>query len=115
MKFKENSERPAVEKRAFYCCDSLTEVLWAEGSEIEVIEEEAFEDTQLNKLELPGSLEYIGARMCPARTELLLTKQSANRRLQKWKAEFLQNRYHVLGTRKRKEGESESGTPCAVM
>jgi hypothetical protein len=104
-----------VEKRAFYCCDSLTEVLWAGESEVEVIEEEAFENTQLNQLELPGSLEYIGARMCPARTELLLTKDSANRRFKKWKVSFLQNRNHVMGTRRRNEDESESEKRCAVM
>jgi hypothetical protein len=104
-----------IEKRAFYSCNSLTEVLWAERSKIKVIEEEAFEDMQLNKLEIPGSLEYIGARMCPARTELLLTKKSTNQRFETWKVSFLENRDHVMGTRRRKEDESESGKPCEVM
>jgi hypothetical protein len=77
-------------------------VLWTGGSKVKVIEEEAFEDTQLNQLEIRGSLQYIGAWMCPARRELLLTKESANRRFEKWKASFLQNRTHVMGLGQKK-------------
>jgi hypothetical protein len=36
-----------VEKRAFFSCHSLTELLWTEGSEVKVIEEEAFGKTDL--------------------------------------------------------------------
>jgi hypothetical protein len=84
-----------IEKRAFYSCDSLTELLWAEGSKVKVIEEEAFDDTQLKSLVIPGSLQYIGARMCPSTTELLLTRESSISMFEKWKASFMVNRNEV--------------------
>jgi hypothetical protein len=74
-------------------------LLWAEGSQVEVIEEEAFENTQLEKLVIPGSLQYIGARICPSRTELLLTRESKISKFEKWKALFMVNRNEVMGTR----------------
>jgi hypothetical protein len=94
-----------VEKRAFLCCHSLTELLWTERSEVKVIEEEAFEHTGLERLEIPGSLQYIGARMCPARTELLLTRESRIPKFEKWKASFMLNRNEVMGTRSAHEME----------
>jgi hypothetical protein len=96
-----------IEKRAFYSCCSLTELLWAEGSKVKVIEEGAFEDTRLEKLEIPGSLQYIGARMCPARTELWLTSESRISKFETWKASFLLNRDYVMGTRTGHEMEDE--------
>jgi hypothetical protein len=122
-----------VEKRAFYCCRSLAELLWAEGSKVKVIEEEAFEHTQLKKLGIPGTLQYIGARICPATTELLLTRESMMRKFETWKALFLLNRNDVMGIRTghemedaeegeegedrkdREEGGSESKKRDAVM
>jgi hypothetical protein len=113
-----------VEKWALYSCYSLTELLWAEGSKVEVIEEEAFEHTHLNKMEIPGSLQYIGARMCPATTELLLTKESMIPKFETWKVLFVMNRNHVMGTRtgheiedgeEEEEGGSESTWRCSVM
>jgi hypothetical protein len=101
-----------VEKRAFYCCSSLTELRWAEGSEVKMIEEEAFEGTRLKKLEIPRSLQYIGARICPATTELLLTRASTIPMFEEWKALFVLNRNHVMGTRtghEMEEGEEEEG------
>jgi hypothetical protein len=119
-----------VEKRAFYYCYSLTEVLWAEGSQVKVIEEEAFAYTQLKKLEISGSLQYIAARMCPATTELLLTTKSRIPKFERWKVLFLLNRNEMMGTRTGYEmedgengedredgedGESESRKRCAVI
>jgi hypothetical protein len=37
-----------IKKRAFYCCDSLKKWQWAEGNQVQVIEEKAFEDTRQN-------------------------------------------------------------------
>jgi hypothetical protein len=110
-----------MEKRAFYYCQSLRELLWAERSKVKVIEEEVFGGTQLKKLEIPGSLQYIGARICPATTELLLTTDSRNPMFKKWKASFVANRNHVMGKRTRdemgdgEEGECESRKRCVVM
>jgi hypothetical protein len=86
-----------IEKWAFYSCRSLTEVLSAEGSQVQVIEKEAFEHPWLKKLEIPGSLQYIGARMCPATTELLLTRESKIPMFENWKMLFLMNRNHEMG------------------
>jgi hypothetical protein len=100
------------------------ELLWTEGRKVKVIEEEAFEDTQLKKLEIPGSLQYIGARMCSATTELFLTRESKIPMFQEWKSSFLLDRDHVMGTRtghemedgeEEEEGGSESRKRCAVM
>jgi hypothetical protein len=88
-----------VEKGAFYYCDSLMELVWAEGSKVQVIEEEAFEGTHLKKLVIPGSLQYIGGRICPSTTELLLTSESKLSMFEEWKASFLVNRNEVMGTR----------------
>jgi hypothetical protein len=96
-----------VEKRAFYGCYSLIELDWSEGSKVEMIEEEAFENTQLKKLVILGSLEYIGARMCPVTTKLLLTSESMIRMFEEWERLFLQNRNHVMGKRIRYEMEEE--------
>jgi hypothetical protein len=96
-----------VEKRAFFFCHSFTDLHWAEGSQIKVIEEEAFEDTDVKKLIIPGSLEYIGARMCPSTTELLLTKESSIRKFEKWRASFMVSRNEVMGTRPGHEMEDE--------
>jgi hypothetical protein len=95
--------------------------LWAERTQVKVIEEEAFEDTQLEKLEIPGSLQYIGARMCPATTELLLTTKSRNGMFTKRKRLFMVNRNHVMGRRTGheledgEEGECASRKRCAVL
>jgi hypothetical protein len=62
-----------------------------------VIEEEAFEHTQLKKLVILGSLQYIGVRMCPSKTELLLTRESKITKFEKWKASFMINRNEVMG------------------
>jgi hypothetical protein len=103
------------------------ELLWTEGSKVKVIEEEAFEDTQLKKLVIPGSLHYIGARMCPSTTELLLTRESMIPKFETWKTSFLLNRNHVMVTRTGhemedgedgedgEERESESRKRCAVI
>jgi hypothetical protein len=114
-----------VEKRAFYCCDSLTKLLWAEGSKVQVIEEKAFEGTHLEKLVIPGSLQYIGCRICPSTTELLLTSESRLPMFEKWKASFLVNRNEVMGTRTghemeeheqdRKDGGAKSSKCCALL
>jgi hypothetical protein len=88
-----------VEKRAFFCCFLLTELLWAEGTKVKVIEEEAFEYTRLTKLEIPGSLQYIGARICRRTTKLLLTRESRIPKFETWKASFLLDRNHVMDTR----------------
>jgi hypothetical protein len=117
-----------VEKSAFSSCDSLKELHWARGSKVKVIEEEAFENTLLKNLEIPGSLQYIGARICPATTELLLTRSSAMMPMfQEWKALFVVNRNEVMGRRTGdemedgdegedgEEGESESRKRCMVM
>jgi hypothetical protein len=116
-----------IEKWAFYSCGSLTELLWAEGNKVKVIEEEAFERTQLKILVIPGSLQYIGARMCPATTELLLTRESMISKFETWKALFVANRNHVMGRRtghemeeeedrgKGEERGSKSRKRCAVM
>jgi hypothetical protein len=88
-----------IEKLAFFASKSLTELMWAQGSQIKVIEEEAFEKTQLTKLVIPGSLQYIGARICPATTELLLTSSSTIPMFEEWRALFVLNRDHVMGTR----------------
>jgi hypothetical protein len=97
------------------------ELLWAKGSEVKVIEEAAFANTQLKKLVIPGSLEYIGARMCPATTELLLTRESMIPKFETWKASFLLNRDHVMGARTEQEMEdgeesrSELRKWCSVI
>jgi hypothetical protein len=78
------------------------ELQWTQGSKVEVIEKEAFESTQLKKLVIPGSLQYIGARMCPSTTELLLTKESSIPKFEKWKASLMANRWYVMGTRRRR-------------
>jgi hypothetical protein len=73
-----------------------------------VIEEEAFESTKLKKLVIPGSLQYIGAPMCPARTEVLLTSESIIPKFEEWKASFVLNRNCVMGRRtgcEMKDGE----------
>jgi hypothetical protein len=64
-----------------------------------VIEEEAFEQTQLKKLVIQGSLQYIGPQMCPSKTKLLLTKESKIPKFEEWKASFMVNRNEVMGTR----------------
>jgi hypothetical protein len=87
-------------------------LLWPEGSEVKVIEEEAFDDTQLKRWVIPGSLQYIGARMCPSTTELLLTRESSISMFEKWKASFMVNRNEVMGTRtghEIEEGDREGG------
>jgi predicted metal-binding protein len=101
-----------IEKRAFYCCFSLTELLWADRSKIKVIAEEAFEATVLNQLVIPGSLQYIEARMCPETTELLLTSESKIAKFERWKALFLVNRTEVMGklTGYEMEGEGTDET-----
>jgi hypothetical protein len=110
-----------VENRAFYYCRSLTELLWAEGSKVKKIEQEAFECTQLKRLEIPGSLQYIGVRVCPTTTELLLTKESMMPKFETWKASFLLNRNYVMGKRtgyeieEGKQSGSESRKCCAVI
>jgi hypothetical protein len=96
-----------VEKRAFYCCFSLTELLWAEGSQVKVIAEEAFEATRLKQLVIPGSLQYIGARVCHGTTEVLLTKDSRIPKIERWKASFMINRNEVMGTLTGNEIEDE--------
>jgi hypothetical protein len=73
--------------------------VWAEGSEVKVIAEEAFEDTDLKKLMIPGSLQYIGSRICPSTTELMLTSESRIPKFEQWKASFLVNRHQVMGLR----------------
>jgi hypothetical protein len=88
-----------IEKRAFYDCFCLTELQWAEGSEVEVLEEEAFERTNLSAFEIRGSLQYIGARICPGATRLLLPKESTKRMFGEWMALFVHNRDVVMGTR----------------
>jgi hypothetical protein len=96
-----------VKKRAFYCCHSLIELQWDQGSKVEVIEREAFENTQLNELVIPRSLQYIGARICPATTDLLLTRESMIPMFEEWKTLFLRNRNHVMGKRTGHEMENE--------
>jgi hypothetical protein len=96
-----------LEKRAFYCCHSFTELQWAEGIQIEVIEEEAFESTKLKKLMIPGSLQYIGARMCPSKTELLLMIESKTSKFETWKRSFMQNRSEVMGRELEEEKEKD--------
>jgi hypothetical protein len=100
-----------VEKRAFFYCDSLTEVVWAERSKIQVIEEESFEKTKLKRLIIPGSLQYIRPRICPTTTDLLLTRESMIPKFETWKALFLLNRNQVMGTRTghEMEDDEESG------
>jgi hypothetical protein len=72
-----------------------------------MIEEEAFEETRLKELVIRRSLQYIGGRMCPSTTALLLTRESRIPKFEKWKAAFMINRNEVMGTRKRHEGEDE--------
>jgi hypothetical protein len=48
---------------------------------------------------IPGSLQYIGARICPSRTELLLTKEARVRKFEEWRVSFMLNRNVVMGTR----------------
>jgi hypothetical protein len=99
-----------VEKRAFYSCDSLTDLLWAEGSKVQVIEEESFEKTKLKKLVILGSLQYIGARICPATTDLLLTRGAMMPIFEEWRASFVLNRDDVMGART--GHEMEDGGEC---
>jgi hypothetical protein len=96
-----------IEKRAFYSCEKLVVLLWAEGSKVQVVAEEAFEHTALRQLVIPGSLQYIGARMCPKTTELLLTSESEIPKFKRWKALFLVNRAEVMGTLRRHEMDEE--------
>jgi hypothetical protein len=74
-----------------------------------VIEEEAFEETKLKKLVIPGSLQYIGARMCPRTTELLLTRDPRIPKFQKWKASFMLNQNVVMGILTGHEVKEEYG------
>jgi hypothetical protein len=96
-----------VERQAFSDCYSLTELLWAEGSQVKVIEEEAFERTQLKQLIIPASLHYIGARMCLATTELLLPRGAQMRMFEEWRASFALNRNKVMGRRTFRELKDE--------
>jgi hypothetical protein len=73
------------------------ELLWAEGNNVKRIEK-VFENRQLKKLVILGSLQYIGARMCLAITELLLTRESMM-----WKTSFVLNRNHVMRTPTRQD------------
>jgi hypothetical protein len=98
-----------VEKRAFYRSDSFTELMSAEGITVKVIENEAFGVPQLEKLVILGSLQYIGARMCPSTTELLLTRESRIPMFEEWRASCMGNRNEVMGGRQRTWNGRRSG------
>jgi hypothetical protein len=82
-------------------------LLWAEGSQVKVIEEAAFEGTQLKQLMIPGSLQYIGARICPATTKLLLPRGAKKGMFEEWRALLRPNRDKVMVRRTFRELEDE--------
>jgi hypothetical protein len=107
-----------VEQRCFYSCESLREVLWNKETHLAMIEEEAFEATGITKFVLPAGLVLLGARFCPATTQLFITKGSRVALFQEWRAQYIQNRNRVFGTPPRQEAEilgTGGGGCCVVM
>jgi hypothetical protein len=68
-----------------------------------VIEGESFEKTKLKKLVIPASLQYVGARICPATTELLLTGGAKMPMFKEWKVSFVHKEDHVMGIQTRNQ------------
>jgi hypothetical protein len=50
----------SIGKNAFYSCEALTEVIFAEGSQLKSIGDSAFSTTALTSLSLPGTVETVG-------------------------------------------------------
>jgi hypothetical protein len=71
--------------------------VWAEGTQVKVIDEEAFEDTQLNELMISWTLQYIGSLICLSKMELLLTRESRMRKFEEWKTLFVVSGNEMMG------------------
>jgi hypothetical protein len=111
----------SIERRCFYQCGSLTDVTWEKGIKLEVVEEEAFENSALGRFLVLPSLVFIGARVIPQTTQIVLAKGDKMPIYQEWRRLYTTSRDHVHGTRPRQgEGGGAGATAnqsgcCQVM